>query len=380
MNVLIAPDSFKDSLSANKVAQAIEKGIKNCDFKARCFTLLASDGGEGFLASVEAYLPGVHKIYLPTTDPLGRPIETYFLWDPKEGTAYVELAKASGIERLTESERDVMETSTYGTGLLLKEAIERGAKKVYLGIGGSATNDGGLGIAAAFGFRFFDGKGNELSPKGKNLKAVAIIEKPLEGNPNIEFYAVNDVLNPLFGPKGAAYTYARQKGASPEEIEVLDQGLQNLNEVVANTLGKDEAHTPGSGAAGGTAYGLKCFLDAEYVSGTQFILKLAHFETLVKNNQIDFIITGEGKIDFQTAYGKFVHGMIQAANELKIPVLGICGRLELDEKGLRELGLRAAKQVYDPAHPVSYSFENAERLVTERVATMIRENFPNLIQ
>ncbi len=380
MNVLIAPDSFKDSLTAEKVAEAIERGVLHCNQTAQCYTLLASDGGEGFLASVAMYLEEVHKVQIPTTDPLGRPMEGYFLWDPNEEAAYVELAMASGIERLTESERNVMETTTYGTGILIKEAIEQGAKKIYLGIGGSATNDGGMGIAEALGFRFFDEEGHQLAPKGKNLSRVIKIEAPFEEYPDVAFYAVNDVLNPLFGPQGAAYTYAKQKGASPEEIKELDLGLQNLHRVVKKSLGKEEASTPGSGAAGGTAYGLRCFLNAEYISGTEFILKLAQFESMVTENKIDFIVTGEGKIDFQTAYGKFVHGMIQAANKLSISVLGICGKLELDEQGIKDLGLRAARQVYDPSRPVSYSFENAERLVSERIENMIREELPNLIQ
>ena len=380
MNVLLAPDTFKDSLSAEQVAKAMEKGLISCVPSAQCYTLFASDGGEGFLASVEEYLSDLHKIMLSTSNPLGRPIETFYLWNSKEKIAYIELAKASGIELLSDTERNVMETTTYGTGILIKDAINRGASRIYLGIGGSATNDAGMGIAQALGYRFFDVDGTQLTPKGKNLSKVKKITFPKKSVTDVEFYAVNDVLNPLYGPKGAAHTYGKQKGASPEEILLLDKGLENIHEVVSRTMGLSEADTPGSGAAGGTAYGLKCFLGAQYVSGTQFILDLAQFEHLAEEHSIDFILTGEGKIDFQTAYGKFIHGITQAATILDIPVLGVCGKLELNEKGVRELGLKAVRQIYDPSKPIAYSFENAALLISERVEDMVRNEFPELIQ
>lgn len=379
MRFLLAPDTFKDSLSAEKVAKAMERGIHARIPDASCYTLFASDGGEGFLESVARYVQEVHKIFVPTTDPLGRPIETYYLWDPENEVAYVELAKASGIELLKESERDVMKTSTLGTGVLLMDAVSHGARKVFLGIGGSATNDGGMGIAKAFGYTFYDSENNSLEPIGENLQKVVRITKP-DTDWQTEFIAVNDVLNPLYGPKGAAYTYAKQKGADSDQIAFLDHGLENLAVIVKVQLGQDDSNAPGSGAAGGTAYGLKSFLNANYMSGTQFILDLAHFEELILEKGIDAIFTGEGKIDFQTAYGKFVFGIIQAANRYSVPVLAVCGKLDLDENGVTELGLLAAKQVYDPAYPVAYSFENAYRLVSERTQALLQEQFPEAIQ
>jgi len=374
MKVMLAPDAFKDSLSAEKVAKAMERGVLKFNANAACKTLFASDGGEGFLESVQRYVDGLERVFVKTIDPLFRPIETYYVWDKTTRTAYVELAKASGIELLKDDERNALETTTEGTGLLFLDAINKGAEAIYLGIGGSATNDGGIGIAKVLGYHFLDDNAVELKAIGGNLQKISRIERP-DSIPPIKFYAINDVLNPLHGPKGAAHTYAKQKGASPDQIKYLDDGLKRLDTIVQKDLHKLEATTPGSGAAGGTAYGLKCFLDATYISGTQFILGLANFKNMALENEIELIITGEGKIDFQTAYGKFVHGIIQEANQLSIPVLAVCGKLDLDEDGVKELGLLDAAQLYDPNYSISYSFENAEKLVEDRVLTLLEKHF-----
>ncbi len=371
MNILLAPDAFKDSLTAQQVANAMERGVYKYSPDARCFQLFASDGGEGFLEAVKGYLPELKEIVVLTQDPLGRPIKASYLFDVKHKTAYVELAKASGIELLTNEERNPMVTSTLGTGIQIKHALEKGAKQVYLGIGGSATNDGGMGIAVALGYRFLDAEGNELPPVGDSLMKITRIEVPAQDISHLSIYAVNDVLNPLFGKEGAAYTYAQQKGASPEVIKELDAGLQNLDRQVVQSLGRTEANTPGSGAAGGTAYGLKCFLKAEYLSGTSFILSLSNFKNIIKEHAIDYIITGEGKIDHQTAYGKFVYGMIQAATPYEIPVLGICGKLNLNRAEFTALGLLDAAELYDPTKPPSYSFDHAESLITEKTKQLL---------
>ena len=308
MNVVIAPDAFKDCLSASEVAEAMKSGVSAFDNSAKCHVIKASDGGEGFLNAVASYISEANQTTVPTVDPLGRNISGIYLYDPSRNTAYIELARASGLELLSHSQRNPMFTSTYGTGLQIKHAIEQGANSVYLGIGGSATNDAGTGIANALGYEFFDADGSEVKPMGSKLQTIHRITKPNINYDHVKFYAVNDVLNPLFGPSGAAHTYARQKGAGEQEIIKLNHGLEHLAGVVKKQLGVEEANTPGSGAAGGTAFGLKCFFNAEYISGASFILGLSGFEALLTKENIEVILTGEGMIDHQTVFGKFVFG------------------------------------------------------------------------
>ncbi|MEM7187670.1 MAG: glycerate kinase [Bacteroidota bacterium] len=373
MNFVIAPDTFKDCLTASEVAQAMEQGVHNLDPNARCFRINASDGGEGFLNAVAQYVSEVKTITIPTVDPLGRPINAAYLFDEANHTAYVELARASGIELLTEDERNPMYTSTFGTGMQLQHAIAKGARKIYLGIGGSATNDGGAGIAKALGFDFFDSNGGAVMPTGQNLASVHSYQRPKDWLGTTRFFAVNDVLNPLFGPNGAAFTYARQKGASEQEIELLDLGLQNLDRVVSASSGKSSANLEGSGAAGGTAFGLKSFLNAEYISGVSFVLELSNFRALLSEHKIDAIITGEGKIDHQTAFGKFIYGISQVAAMNGIPVVAVCGKLDASDSEVKKIGLSGVAQLYDPVQPPAYSFENAARLITQHTESLLRD-------
>ncbi|NNM23321.1 MAG: glycerate kinase [Flavobacteriaceae bacterium] len=373
MHVLIAPDAFKDSLSAAEVAEAMEEGVKTFSPGAKCMFISASDGGEGFLNAIARYIPNLKVITTQTVDPLGRAIQAEYLYDEAEATAFVELARASGLELLTRDERNPVYTSTFGTGIQIADAISRGAKKVYLGIGGSATNDAGTGIAQALGFRFYASEGELVEPMGANLHKITQIDPmgfKIEG---IEFYAINDVLNPLFGTTGAAQTYAKQKGASQNEIGHLDKGLEHLSAVVKRQLHKDEAMTPGSGAAGGTAYGLKCFLNASYLSGTSFILKLSNFEQLLSEKDIDVIITGEGRIDAQTSYGKFVYGIAQEALKYNVPVVAVCGKLDLSHAELQSIGLQNAMELFDANRSISYSYENAKELIAIRTTALLRE-------
>ncbi len=371
MNVLIAPDAFKDCLSASEVARAIQKGVLLYSEKAKCLFISASDGGEGFLNAVASYISEVKTITTQTVDPLGRELRAEYLLDETHKTAYVELARASGLELLSATERNPLHTSTLGTGIQIKDAIGKGATKIYLGIGGSATNDGGTGIAKALGFRFYNQAGTELEPKGSELQNIYRIEKPTNHHDHTDFFAVNDVLNPLFGSSGAACTYAKQKGANPDEIVSLDSGLENLHAVVQNEFQLNEAQTPGSGAAGGTAYGLKCFFNASYISGTSFILNLSNFANIVSEKKIDVIITGEGKIDRQTGYGKFVFGMVQEAKKYNIPVVAVCGKLELGPSEIKEIGLYNATEIYDVSRPVAYSYEHAANLISEKTKELL---------
>lgn len=364
MNFLLVPDKFKGSLSAKQVIAAISRSVSDIYPQAGIYSVAASDGGDGFLDSVRSYIKA-ETIKVDTTGPLGIKISTEYLVNPKTADAYIELAKASGLELLSDEQRNPLLTSTMGTGIQIKDAILRGANKIYIGLGGSATNDAGVGIAAACGFSFLDEFGNSLKPIGKNLSKISTIKSSdfLKVYQNLEIYAVNDVDNPLFGPAGAACVYAAQKGATKEDIELLDKGLKHLHTIVKEQMGKDYANIPGSGAAGGAAYGLKTFLNAEFVGGTDFVFKLARIDKLLESNSVDFIITGEGKIDEQTLRGKLIHGVCQLGKSYNIPVLVVCGVSEINKKHLMEMGNIEVIEIRDPSKPLSYSIENASDLI-----------------
>lgn len=373
MNFLLVPDKFKGSLSAKQVIDAISRSVYVTHPGANIYSVVASDGGEGFLESVRFYMD-LESIEINTTDPLGRKIKTEYLLNRQTGEAYIELAKASGLELLKKEERNPLLTSTKGTGIQIKDAVLRGAKKIYIGLGGSATTDAGLGIAAAFDFLLLDELGNSLEPIGKNLSKISTIEPSnfLKEHKNLQIFAVNDVENPLFGPTGAAYVYSAQKGANKEEIIFLDKGLQNLQTIVKRDMGLDYAHLPGCGAAGGAAYGLKTFLNAKFISGTDFLFQLAAIEQLLESNPIDFIITGEGKIDEQTFSGKLIHGILEFGKAHSIPVIAICGTLELDKELCLAKGLHAVLEVRDPSKSLAFNMENAASLIEKSIVQYMK--------
>ncbi len=365
---LLVPDKFKGSLTAEEVTLALQMGIKDVFPNAEIDSILASDGGDGFLNAVAKHV-NCEMISCDTVDPLGREIKSQYLFDGTMKSAYVELASASGLELLAQADQNVLDTSTYGTGLQLKDALERGAKAIFIGLGGSATNEAAIGIASALGYRFLDEKGNLLGPIGRYLSQIETIDGA--GVPQqmkqVQFYAVNDVDNPLFGKNGAAYVYARQKGASDKDIAFLDKGLVHLAKVVAEKYGKMVADLPGSGAAGGAAYGLKVFCDATYVSGTDFMLDLAKIEERMRSHPFDLIVTGEGKFDQQTLNGKLIKGVTALGKRCGVPVIAVCGKLELSEQEWGTMGLSEVIEIQDKTMAVSYSMANAARLIREKV-------------
>jgi len=374
MKILVIPDKFKGSLDAREVILAISEGIYQVHADAEIFSVLASDGGDGFLNAVSANLD-CRTITSGTVDSLNRNIETDYLFDTAAKTAYIELAKASGLELLKNDEHDVMRASTYGTGLQILHAIKNGATKIYLGLGGSATNDGGTGIAKALGYGFLDDSGKELEPMGGRLSKIAKIEKKkgaldLTG---IHFFAVNDVDNPLYGKHGAAYVYAEQKGANAEEVQKLDHGLRHLNIIVKNQLKKNAAQLSGAGAAGGTAYGLHVFLDAKFVSGIDFVLELAKVNQLLSDHRFDYIISGEGKFDEQTLHGKLIKGVLDLGKRYDIPVIAVCGQLDIETADEKGIGLERILEIKDASRSVQYSMDNAARLVKERIAKFFND-------
>ncbi len=367
MRILLIPDKFKGSLTAQGVIDALKRGIKKVHPKADFVSVLASDGGDGFLKAISQNI-ACKEIQLNTVDPLGRKIKSNYLLDEEGGRAFIELAKASGLELLSEKERSAMDTTTYGTGLEIKDAMDKGITEIYIGLGGSATNDAGMGIATAFGYRFLDSYGNELKPIGKNLSRVDFIKKTDTNLPtNFSVFAVNDVDNPLFGRNGAAHTYAKQKGVNDEQIEKLDGGLKHFSKVVKKGLGVDAAFDSGAGAAGGTAYGLKAFLAAEFISGIDFVMNVAGVTKLLEEKKFDYIITGEGKFDDQTLNGKLVQGVVKMGSHYNIPVLAVCGQLDIDKENLHSMGIEAALEVREANRSLQYNMEHAGELIEKSI-------------
>ncbi len=368
MRLVLIPDKFKGSLTARQVREAIAAGVREVYPDAALKGFPASDGGDGFLDAVRS-VREVETVEVTVEDPLGREIRAPYLMDADRGEAFLEMATASGMVLLSEAERNPLETHTRGTGQLIRHAIGRGVRKVFVGLGGSATNDGGCGIATVFGYRFQDATGRALEPTGGNLEQIARILKPETAPPTmgVEVIAVNDVSNPLWGSEGAAYVYARQKGASDDAVAALDRGLRHLDTLVSGQLGVEAAQVAGSGAAGGAAYGLRCFLGARFISGTEYVLGLTGVEEYLREHPVDFIFTGEGRIDYQTLSGKLIQGVLGLGMRHRIPVVAVCGKSEVPRDTLLEKGFRDVLEVSDAEKPLTYNMEHAGDLTRETV-------------
>ncbi|OUT59123.1 MAG: hypothetical protein CBB71_11410 [Rhodopirellula sp. TMED11] len=370
MKILIIPDKFKGSLTAEQVIDAITAGLKDSLPEVQPFSIIASDGGDGFLNAICQSNPSVQQVHCATTDPLGRPIDAVFGWDAGSESAYIEMARASGMELLQPQERNPELTSTLGTGTMIINAIERGAERIYVGLGGSATNDGGTGIAQALGYRFLDHTNATLPPTGGSLRKIHRIDRT-QLHPKLDavaFCAINDVRNPLLGAEGAAIMYSPQKGATAEQIPRLEQGLANLDRAVKRDLGIDAAEVPGSGAAGGTGFGLKAFANAQFISGTEFVLSQSEAQALLESGEIDFIWTGEGKIDDQTGFGKLVFGVAEIGKQYNVPVLAVCGRLDLQHTRISDLGLQDVLALSQQGYSLEQCIDQAGPLVRQLIA------------
>ncbi len=368
LRILIAPDKFKGSLTANEVCDAIANGIQLANPSFEIYKLPLADGGEGFSqAMIGENKSKKHEVTV--NDPLNRWKPTnYSILD--SGTAIIEMSNASGLHLLTGQERNPLKTSTIGTGELIKAAIEKGAKEIIIGIGGSATNDAGMGMATALGYRFLDKNGQQLLPIGENLiKVTEIIDPKTKIWKNVAIKIACDVQNPLYGINGAAYIFGPQKGANAQQVKDLDLGLRSFSRVVNKHFGQQFHFMAGAGAAGGLGYGIIAFLDGKLQSGVDLILETNHFAEKIK--AIDLIITGEGNIDEQTINGKVVAGVCKIANEFKIPVVAICGKCELDENQAQQLGLKKIIALVNENTSIDFAIKNAKTLITQNAKLLI---------
>jgi glycerate 2-kinase len=373
--VVIAPQSFKGSADAVTVASAIARGVRRVWPRAECVELPLADGGEGTThALVRATGGEWHRARVH--DPLGREIEAAWgtLGDRK--TAVVEMAAASGLTLLKEEERDPRVTSTRGTGELILAAAASGAQRIVIGIGGSATNDGGSGMARAFGYRFIDSSGRDLPEGGAALAGLARIEG--QTDPRLIRPAIDvacDVRNPLLGPEGATAVYGPQKGATPEMQRELEAALTRYADVVEGFVGRDVRSVPGVGAAGGLGAGLVAFLDARLVSGSALVLDAVSFDKRLVG--ADLVVTGEGRIDGQSVYGKLTHAVTAAAKRRGVPVVAVAGIVGRGHEAMRDAGIEAIETLAggtdaerDAAmrDPLPRIEDAAERLVRARAA------------
>ena len=346
MKIVIALDSFKGSLASMEVARSVEMGILDVFPSCDVVKVAVADGGEGTMDALCQSLGG-RFIRIPVEDPIGRTINAPYVILEDGNTAVLEMSSASGLTLLTPAERNPMLTSTYGTGQLIDDAIGRGCRRFLVGIGGSATNDAGMGMLTALGYRFLDAEGNELPGAGVSLSKVCGIDCSgvSQAVRDSEFIVACDVDSPLYGPDGAAYVFAPQKGADPDMVKALDDGLRQYADAVASgeaSIMKDAASMPGAGAAGGLGYAFVAFFGARLQRGVDMVLDAVGFDSIIEG--ADLVITGEGRIDAQTLTGKTPYGVLQRASRQNIPVIALAGSVALDDSS----GFTAIRQITPP--------------------------------
>ena len=336
MKVLIAPDKFKSSLTARQVSEIIQKTLSVKGITTEVCPL--ADGGEG-TAAILTELCGGRMVAVTVHDPLMRLISASYGISPDGSKAYIEMAQASGLWRLKKEEYDPGRTTTWGTGELIIHALESGARQIILGCGGSATNDGGCGMAAALGWKFFDEAGESFIPSANSLHRITDISAE-QFSPFVKtasFKVISDVTNPLAGPHGAAFTFGSQKGATPETVIKLDEGLRWLDKIFQKISRRSYDNLPGAGAGGGMGAGARFFLNAEWEQGIDFLIKASGFEQKIRT--ADLVISGEGKLDHQSIHGKVVSGVAALCRKHYRPLWVVCGINELSTNELEDFGI-----------------------------------------
>jgi len=378
MKIVVAPDSFKESLRAKEVAEIIEEGIKRVFPQVEVIKVPLADGGEG---TIEAILEarGGKVISQEVASPLGERIKAHFGILDDGFTGIVEMAQASGLSLVPHPQRNPLLTTTYGTGELIKAALDRGCKRIIVGIGGSATVDGGAGMVQALGAKLLNGKGKQISFGGGSLGEIVSIDmSSLDSRvKNTEVLVASDVDNPLCGPKGAARVYGPQKGATPEMVKTLEKNLAHFAMMIKKYLNKEVKNIPGAGAAGGLGAGLIAFLGAELRPGIKLMIEASRLEERIKG--ADLVISGEGRIDEQTVYGKTPVGVAEMAKKEKIPVIIIGGEIRGDVEALYERGVDAVVSCIDRILPRAEAMKEAKktlRQATERAMRLIKIGMP----
>lgn len=374
MKIILAPDSFKESMTAKEACEVIERGMKKIIPDLECISVPMADGGEGTTQSLVDATGG--EFYTQRVlGPLGESVEARFgiLGDGK--TAILEMAAASGLELVPKEKRDATVTTTYGTGELIRAALDKNVETILIGIGGSATNDGGAGMIQALGGKLLDSCGKEIGFGGGQLSNLCKIDlsnldKRLE---KTKIIVACDVQNPLTGVSGASHIFGKQKGANEEQRELLDKNLKHYAEIIRRDVGKDVENIPGAGAAGGLGAGLMAFLSAELKKGIEIVIEYSKLEE--KMQGADLVITGEGSIDAQTRFGKTPYGVAMTAKKYDIPVIALAGNVGKDIEVLYEYGFTAVFSILPRVESLEKAISNGKenlQYMSESIARMVK--------
>ena len=370
MKFLFASDSFKGTLTSDQTIELLTKAAEEVFGSCETSGVPVADGGEGTTDAVVKARSG-EIITVPVHGPLME-MEQGFYGRLSDTEAILEMAAASGLPMLPEEKRNPLNTTTYGTGELLKAALDAGYTEIAIAIGGSATNDGGMGFASALGIRFLDQEGNVLEGRGENLEKVAHID--MGGlDPAVQkahFTVMCDVTNPLCGPNGATYTFGKQKGGTPEILDRLEKGMQNYRDVIIREFGINPDEIQGSGAAGGLGAALKVFLHAEMKSGIETVLDLIDFDARLEG--VDLVVTGEGRTDWQSCFGKVMQGVGDRSAKHQVPVAALCGGLGPDYEKIYAHGIRSIMTTVDGPMPLKEALDNASELYYKGAIRMFR--------
>jgi glycerate 2-kinase len=371
MKIIAAPNAFKGSLSALQAAQAIKRGIKRLPFPIEVVCLPVADGGDGLMDVFEKSLSG-KVIETMVADPLQNQITAPICFLEKTSVGIVEMAKASGLVLVPEKFRNPEITTTFGTGQLIAKCLDLNATRIVVGLGGSATCDGGIGAAAALGYRFLAATGNVLQPTGGNLIHIRNVDGRQRDSrlDHVVVEAVCDVANPLIGPEGASYIYSPQKGATPEQVERLDKGLANLAAVIKKDMGIDLQDLPGTGAAGGLGAGVHAFFGGKLRKGIELVLDLVGFATELSD--ADLVITGEGSIDYQTKFDKAPAGVAKASQQAGVPCIAICGSMGEGVEELHSIGMTAVFSLCNRPIDLTQAISEAELLLADSAEQAVR--------
>jgi glycerate kinase len=373
MKIILAPDSFKGNLTSLQVATAFEKGIKRVLPKANCIKVPMADGGEGTVQSlVDA--TGGSFIRKRVTGPVGKPVSARYGMLADGETAVIEMAEASGLPLVSGKQMNPLKTTTYGTGELILDAVKRGAKKIIIGLGGSATNDGGAGMAQALGVRFMDKFEKEITEFGAGgmLNKIASIDMN-DYNPllkKIKIIVACDVNNPLCEKTGASNVFGPQKGATPAMVKTLDDNLKHFGKLIKHDLNKDVVSLKGAGAAGGLGAGLVAFTRAKMKSGIDIVLEATNFAKHIKG--ADLVVTGEGRVDFQTAFGKTPSGVAKAARKQGVSTIAIGGGISNDAHGVFAYGIAGLESAYAREMPLDEAMANSKMYIANAAERAIR--------
>jgi len=366
VNILICPDKFKGSVNAKEVCNAVRNGLLAIHPDAHIESVPLADGGEGTCDLLTEWSEGSH-IEIEVHGPLFSPVKARYGISRENDTAFIEMARASGLTLLKPEDRDPLLATSLGTGEMIADALDRNVKKIILGIGGSATNDAGMGMASALGYVFCDAEGEILKPIGENLIHLRYIRTDAV-HPLLKSVAVTalcDVTNPLYGPDGAAHVYGPQKGAGKQAVELLDAGLRNFRRMAHKYL-KTSVDFPGAGAAGGLGAGCRVFLNATMEKGVNYIIRKTGLQE--KITHADLIITGEGKIDQQSFSGKVISEVIRVGRLAGKPVIAICGICEIPQEETASYGLRKVISLVDSHTTPESAIQNAQAKISERIS------------